>query len=88
MGECGAGARGVAATVASQCRFDITLIVTDVSPLITLAAAGTLDYLLYPGLPVIIPDAVFYEATRQTDRMGADVERAVIAWPKGTDELP
>jgi hypothetical protein len=39
------------------------LIVTDTGPLITLAAADVLDYLLYPGVPVYIPDAVLYEAT-------------------------
>ena len=44
---------------------EVTLIVIDVPPLITLAAAQRLDYLLYPELPVIIPDAVYYEATRQ-----------------------
>jgi hypothetical protein len=42
---------------------EITIIVTDSSPLITLAAARSLEYLLYPQLPVIKPDAVFYEAT-------------------------
>jgi hypothetical protein len=45
---------------------DVRIIVTDAPPLITLAAAKSLDYLLYqlyPGLPVVIPDAVFHEAT-------------------------
>jgi hypothetical protein len=42
---------------------EVILIVTDAPPLITLAAARSLDYLLYPALPVIIPDAVFHEAT-------------------------
>jgi hypothetical protein len=32
------------------------LIVTDTGPLITLAAADSLDYLLYPGVPVHVPD--------------------------------
>ncbi len=40
------------------------LIVTDTSPLITLALADALDVLLRPGLPVSIPDAVYVEATR------------------------
>jgi hypothetical protein len=40
------------------------LIVTDTSPLITLALAGALDALLRPGLPVSVPDAVYIEATR------------------------
>lgn len=56
---------------------EVTLIVTDVPPLITLAAAQRLDYLLYPALPVIIPDAVFYEATRQIDKLGA---QEIIDW--------
>jgi len=41
----------------------VALVVTDAPPLITLAAARSLDYLLYPVLPVIIPDAVFFEET-------------------------
>lgn len=56
---------------------EVALIVLDMSPLITLAAAERLDYLLYPELPVIIPDAVFYEATRQIDRLGA---QEILAW--------
>ena len=42
---------------------EVRVVVTDAPPLITLAVAGGLDYLLYPELPVIIPDAVFFEAT-------------------------
>ena len=47
------------------------LLVMDTGPLITLAVAESLDYLLFPGFPVIIPDAVFFEATRKNDAMGA-----------------
>lgn len=61
---------------------EITLIVADVPPLITLAAARRLDYLLYPGLPVIIPDAVFYEATRQIDKLGA---QEILDWHHAHD---
>ena len=43
----------------------------DTGPLITLAAAEALDYLLIPEMPVIIPDAVFYEATNKTGALGA-----------------
>jgi len=50
---------------------DVAVVVTDAPPLITLAAAQCLDYLLYPDLSVVIPDAVFYEATRQIDKLGA-----------------
>jgi hypothetical protein len=47
------------------------LIVPDTGPLITLAAADGLDYLLYPGVPVCVPDAVLYEATVKGDALGA-----------------
>jgi predicted nucleic acid-binding protein len=50
---------------------DVRLIIVDASPLITLAAGGSLDYLLLPDIPLIIPDAVFYEATAAADRLGA-----------------
>lgn len=49
---------------------DVKIIVTDAPPLITLAAAKSLDYLLYPTLPVIIPDAVFFEATNAAGKLG------------------
>jgi hypothetical protein len=48
------------------------ILIMDTGPLITLAAGEALDYLLMPGLPVIIPDAVFYEATRFSGTIGAD----------------
>ena len=47
------------------------LIVSDTGPLITLAAANSLDYLLYPGIPVYLPDAVLYEATINSGALGA-----------------
>ena len=53
--------------------------VLDTGPLITLAAAECLDYLLYPSVPVIIPDAVFYEATRDSAKLGA---QSIMAWVK------
>jgi len=56
---------------------EVAVIVTDAPPLITLAAAASLDYLLYPKLPVIIPDAVFHEATSAADRLGA---QAILDW--------
>jgi len=52
-----------------------SLIVTDTSPLITLALAGSLDALLRPGLPVSIPDAV--EATRIRAAAGAG---EIVEW--------
>lgn len=54
-----------------------SLIVTDTSPLFTLVLADSLDVLLAPGLPVTIPDAVFFEATRVRGAPGAD---AIVEW--------
>ena len=49
----------------------VRLIVTDTSPLITLAVADSLDALLLPKLPVALPDAVYFEATRVRTAAGA-----------------
>jgi hypothetical protein len=57
----------------------VSLYVLDTGPLITLAAADSLDYLLYPNVFVVIPDAVFYEATRDTSKLGA---QSIINWVK------
>lgn len=57
----------------------VSLFVLDTGPLITLAAADSLDYLLYPNVPVIIPDAVFYEATRDSAKLGA---QSIMDWVK------
>jgi hypothetical protein len=54
-----------------------SLIVTDTSPLITLALAGSLEVLLRPRLPVRIPDAVYIEATRVHGAPGAD---QIVEW--------
>ncbi|MFZ4859911.1 MAG: hypothetical protein ACOYL3_26405 [Desulfuromonadaceae bacterium] len=48
------------------------LLVMDTGPLITLAAADSLAYLLYPDVPVYIPDAVLYEATVKSGALGAE----------------
>jgi len=56
------------------------LIVPDTGPLITLAAADSLDYLLYPGVPVYVPDAVLYEATVRGDALGA---QSIAEWVQG-----
>jgi hypothetical protein len=58
---------------------DIKIFVVDTGPLITLAAAQSLDYLLYVDVDVIIPDAVLHEATRDANRLGA---QDVIDWVK------
>jgi len=56
---------------------EVRIVVTDAAPLISLAAAGTLDYLIYPALPVIIPDAVFHEATASAGKLGA---QEILDW--------
>lgn len=53
------------------------LIVPDTGPLITLAAADSLDFLLYPAVPVYVPDAVLYEATVRSDALGA---QSIAEW--------
>lgn len=54
-----------------------SLIVTDTSPLFTLALASSLDVLLRPGLPIRIPDAVYVEATRVHGAPGAE---QIVEW--------
>lgn len=49
----------------------ISLIVTDASPLITLAVAGELDVLLLPHIKIIIPDMVKFEVTRNINKPGS-----------------
>lgn len=58
---------------------DLKLFVVDTGPLITLAVAQSLDYLLFVEADVIIPDAVLHEATRDAARLGA---QDVIDWIK------
>jgi hypothetical protein len=53
------------------------LLIVDAGPLITLAVANSLDYLLYADGPVVIPDAVFFEATRDASRLGASI---IVEW--------
>jgi predicted nucleic acid-binding protein len=47
------------------------LLVTDASPLITLAAADALDCLTRLGLPISIPDMVYMEVTQDMAKLGA-----------------
>ena len=54
-----------------------SLIVTDTSPLITLAVADSLESLLRIRLPIQIPDAVYAEATRNRTAAGAS---RIAAW--------
>jgi hypothetical protein len=55
------------------------LIVTDASPLITLAAGEALDCLTMPGLRVVIPDMVYFEVTQDLARTGA---ADIVAWSR------
>ena len=54
-----------------------SLIVTDTSPLLTLALADALDTLLRARLPITIPDAVYVEATRVRGAPGA---QSIVDW--------
>ncbi len=58
---------------------DLKLFVVDTGPLITLAVAQSLDYLLFVDADVIVPDAVLHEATFDAARLGA---QDIIAWMK------
>jgi len=58
---------------------DLTIFVVDTGPLITLAVAQSLDYLLFVNADVVIPDAVLHEATFDAARLGA---QDIIAWVK------
>jgi hypothetical protein len=55
------------------------LIVTDASPLITLAAADSLECLTMPNLHVIIPDMVYFEVTQDLAKTGAE---DVVQWAR------
>ena len=57
----------------------ISLIVTDASPLITLAIAESLDTLLMLDVRVIIPDMVNFEVTRHIDKPGS---KELLDWIK------
>jgi len=58
---------------------DLKIFVVDTGPLITLAVAQSLDYLLYVDAAVIIPDAVLHEAPYDAARLGA---QDIINWVK------
>lgn len=58
---------------------DLKLFVVDTGPLITLAVAQSLDYLLYVDADIVIPDAVLHEATRDAARLGV---QDIIDWVK------
>lgn len=58
---------------------DIKPFVLHTGPLIALAAAECLDYLLFVAAAIVIPDAVFYEATHDAARLGT---QDVLDWVK------
>jgi hypothetical protein len=58
---------------------NVKLFVIDTGPLITLAVANSLDYLLYVSADIVIPDAVLYEATHDAAKLGA---QDIITWVK------
>ena len=60
------------------------LIVTDTSPLITLAVVDQLHVLTLPKIRIVIPDAVFVEATRYERAPGAS---RLIEWVAEHDAL-
>lgn len=55
------------------------LLVTDASPLITLAAADALECLTMPGLRVVIPDMVYFEVTQDLAKTGAE---SIVQWAR------
>lgn len=55
------------------------LIVTDASPLITLAAGEALECLTMPGVRVLIPDMVYFEVAEDLARMGAS---DIVQWTR------
>lgn len=55
------------------------LLVTDASPLITLAAAEALECLTMPGLRVLIPDMVYFEVTQDLARTCAE---DIVQWAR------
>jgi hypothetical protein len=61
---------------------NISLVVTDSSPLITLAVAGALDVLFLPKLPVIVPDMVRHEVIQDLSKPGAAL---VAEWIRQND---
>lgn len=58
---------------------DLKIFVVDTGPLITLAAAQSLDYLLFVNADLVIPDAVLHEATFDAGRLGA---QDIVDWVK------
>ncbi len=58
---------------------NLKIFVVDTGPLITLAAARSLEYLFYVDADIVLPDAVLHEATFDAARLGA---QDIIDWAK------
>ena len=58
---------------------ELKIFVVDIGPLITLAVAQSLDYLLFVQADVVVPDAVLHEATFDAACLGA---QDIIDWFK------
>lgn len=65
---------------------NISIIVTDSSPLITLAIAGELDVLLLPKLKVLIPDMVRFEVIRYPEKQLRERHINLTDAEEGKDE--
>jgi hypothetical protein len=61
-----------------------TIIVPDSGPLLTLAAANSLDLLTRPGIQVLVPDGVYFETVRYPHMPGAD---DIVQWAKQAGDL-
>ena len=55
------------------------LLVTDASPLMTLAAGDALECLTMPGVPVVIPDMVYVEVTEDIAKLGSE---QIVEWAR------
>src|SRR5262249_53534724 len=58
-------------------RGGVAPMVPDTAPLIALAVADALPCLTLVNVPVVVPDAVYLEATRHLDRPGAE---RIVSW--------
>ena len=55
----------------------LRVLITDTSSLITLAVADSLEYLALAGMDIFVPDAVYFEATADLEKLGAT---NIVAW--------
>jgi hypothetical protein len=62
----------------------LKILITDTSSLITLAVAESLDYLALLNIPIFVPDAVYFEATFDLEKMGAT---DIVAWVQNNPGL-